>query len=179
MLKFAEGDLMLAHSDVLTPFKGTGKAAAAPLQPEHMDVDDEADVSEKLFDEDCDAQNPQVQERVVKIRKRNAKIVKKLKELYNHQCQVTGAEYTFQMKNGVNYTEAHHLVPLGAGGSDDPRNLVILSPLVHKMFHYADVSQIDLNDLVFDENGGASLELELGKDRHVIRWHPKHAELFE
>ncbi|WP_413168403.1 HNH endonuclease [Capilliphycus salinus ALCB114379] len=43
-------------------------------------------------------------------------------------------------KNGGNYAEGHHLVPLSQGGSQDASNVVILCPNHHRMFHYAVVS---------------------------------------
>ncbi|AHM76348.2 HNH endonuclease [Yersinia hibernica] len=50
--------------------------------------------------------------KLVLIKKRNKGLVNKLKALYNNKCQITGDTFSFQKKDGVNYTEVHHLIPL-------------------------------------------------------------------
>ena len=76
---------------------------------------------------------------------RNQKIVAALKALYGGRCQLTGDQFVFKKTDGELYCEAHHLLALGSGGADSPYNLVIVSPLIHRMFHYAEVSGLDLN----------------------------------
>jgi predicted restriction endonuclease len=67
--------------------------------------------------------------------KRYQKIVKMLKNKYNHKCQLCG--YSFHMDNGDYYCEAHHIKELAKGGSQDPNNVIILCSNHHRQFHYA------------------------------------------
>jgi len=179
-LTFKEGELTLDELNKDTPFH----SSVIPLElPPKNEADKEAieeEDSDILFNEDYlnDSNDIEIEERVVKTRKRNTKIVRSLKNLYNHKCQITGDEYTFLKRNGENYTEAHHLVPLGIGGSDNPQNLVILSPLVHSMFHHAKISPIDINDITIDTHGRGFLEITINDKPYTIEWHPKHAKLF-
>ena len=121
---------------------------AKPLQSSHSTKTEE-EILTALFSEDEDADEPEevVVQRTIKLRRRNQNAAALLKELYGHTCQITGTKFLFKKSNGTNYTEAHHLIPLGKGGADDPRNIVILSPLVHRMLHYAKVSPINLSSI--------------------------------
>jgi 5-methylcytosine-specific restriction protein A len=133
----------------------------------------EEEVAEDLFADDVPADiTPEQRQVVVNILKRNQKIVGKLKDLYGGQCQLTGDKFTFKKKNGVLYSEAHHLIPLGGGGADSPYNIIVVSPLIHRMLHYADVSGLDLGKIVANK-----LEIEINGVSFAITWHPKHAEL--
>ena len=163
------------------PFILDGQEPAASEVTIDNEAEDE-ESSDVLFNDDLGSETStdvQVIEQVIKTRKRNSQLVKKLKTLYGHQCQITGSEHTFAKKNGEHYTEAHHLIPLGKGGSDSPTNLVVLSPQIHKMLHYADVSPIELNDMMHMEDGSALLEITINSQPYTIEWHPKHASLFK
>jgi len=183
MLEFENGQLNLDETNKATPFilLGTGDDDTADeVDPTAIiELPTEEEEIDKLFDEDIINQKPEVIKATINIRKRNAKIVKILKELYEHKCQITGDEYVFKKKNGINYTEAHHLIPLGKGGSDRPENLVILSPLVHKMLHYADVGNIDLDSVVHLDDGSATLDIVINEKTYSLKWQPRHAELFK
>jgi 5-methylcytosine-specific restriction protein A len=91
--------------------------------------------------------------------------------VYRGECQLTGTKYAFKKTDGRLYSEAHHLIPLGEGGADLRRNLIIISPLIHRMFHYAEVSRLDLSRIV-----GNKLNLKINGKSFTITWHPKHAE---
>ncbi len=67
--------------------------------------------------------------------KRVKPIVDALKKKYNYKCQLCG--FNFKMKNGNEYCEAHHLVQLSAGGSQNPKNVIIVCPNHHRMLHFA------------------------------------------
>lgn len=137
----------------------------------------EDEIISTLFDEDGLATLPQETiERVVRIKKRNQKSTGLLKKLYGHTCQLTGTKFLFKKKDGIFYTEAHHLIPLGEGGADDPFNIVIISPLVHRMLHYADVSQINLSQIKTLDDGSAYLDIYINKELYRIRWHKEHAK---
>jgi len=126
------------------------------------------DTSPKLS-EITDDEDIEVKERIFKIRKRNNKIVKELKKLYNGKCQITGEEFTFKKKDGSFYSEVHHLLPLGESGSDSYANAIVVSPLIHRMLHYAEVSEIDLSKIVDNK-----LPIQINGKDYEIKWHPDH-----
>jgi 5-methylcytosine-specific restriction protein A len=113
---------------------------------------------------------------ILKVKQRNQKAVKALKQLYGHRCQISGARLTFKKRDGTYYTEAHHLVPLGQGGADDPRNIIIVSPLVHKMLHYAVVDGIDLGQIQQQSSGEGWLKIVVNGEEMMITWHAQHAK---
>ncbi|MCI0504420.1 HNH endonuclease [Candidatus Micrarchaeota archaeon] len=130
-----------------------------------------------LFDEDegeTENNPPVIKEVVRKIRIRNTKAVKQLKQLYGNKCQISGEIYTFQKKDGELYSEAHHLIPLGEGGADSAHNIVILSPLLHRMLHNAKVENLDLRNI---KDNKLTIKIN-GKD-YTITWHPDHAKIVE
>lgn len=181
LLTFNKNIVFLNIDDIEHPFhtKETINIENTKHEYKKEKQNDSTSNTETLFDEDLKNNKTDVSEYVIKVRKRNSRLVKKLKSLYENKCQITGAEYIFQKKDGVGYTEAHHLIPLGEGGFDDPRNLVVLSPQIHKMLHYADVSTINLEDILHMEDGSALLELTINKKCYTIQWHPEHAKLFK
>lgn len=87
------------------------------------------------FLEDIDVQENEIESNYNEKIKRYQKIVKMLKEKYEHKCQVCG--HTFLMDNGKNYCEAHHIKMLSKDGSQAPENVIILCADHHRMFHYA------------------------------------------
>ena len=74
--------------------------------------------------------------------KRNRNIVEQLKELYQNKCQI--CQFTFKKDNGENYSETHHLIPLGQNGEDDIKNLIVVCPNCHKKLHYAKKEKYDI-----------------------------------
>lgn len=121
------------------------------------DIPTEEDINTELELEDTSPKlqilidnnaQPEFIDRIIRIRQRNNKLVKNLKDLYEGKCQITGEEFTFKKKNGVFYSEVHHLIPLGENGSDTYENAIVVSPLIHRMLHYANVSEIDLSNIV-------------------------------
>ena len=113
---------------------------------------------------------------ILQVRERNTRAVRDLKELYGHRCQLTGDEFVFLKRNGTPYTEAHHLIPLANGGADNPLNIVIVSPLIHKMLHYAQVDCLDIASIRREDDGSASLQIRINNEDYTIRWLPGHAE---
>lgn len=127
---------------------------------------------EELFSNDLSPAPTSEKVKIVsRVLRRNEKAVGSLKELYGGECQLTGKTYAFKKIDGRLYCEAHHLIPLGDGGADSPHNLIIVSPLIHRMFHCADVTGLDLSKIA--EN---RLEIKINGDPFTIKWHPKHAE---
>ena len=140
------------------------------------EIELEEDTVQKFqFDEDEEVANDApatVKELMRKVRIRNIKAVKKLKELYENKCQISGEDLTFKKRDGTLYSEAHHLIPLGAGGADSARNIVIVSPLIHKMLHYARVEGMDLKKIKDDK-----LTIKINGEDYTISWHPDHAKI--
>lgn len=143
-------------------------------------VKSDEDVEEDLLNQDTapnldeltDAVAPEVKERIYKFRQRNNRVVRNLKNLYGGKCQITGEELTFKKKNGELYSEVHHLIPLGESGSDSYENAIVISPLIHRMLHYADVSEIDLSKI--EDN---KLKIAINGREYEITWLPEHLEI--
>jgi len=139
------------------------------IEVDLLNQDTSPKLSEIANDEDDEAK-----ERIFKIRKRNNKIVKELKKLYDGKCQITGEEYIFKKKDGSFYSEVHHLLPLGESGSDSYANAIVISPLIHRMLHYAEVSEIDLSKI--EDN---KLTIQINGEDYEIKWHPDHMKTIE
>jgi predicted restriction endonuclease len=82
----------------------------------------------------------ETQELIVRRIRRYKKIVEELKDKYQGRCQIENCGFTFTKRDGKHYAEAHHLVPLSEGGSQNPSNVLILCANHHRMFHYAVIS---------------------------------------
>jgi 5-methylcytosine-specific restriction protein A len=117
---------------------------------------------------------PEIVNRVMRIRQRNNKLVRNLKVLYDGRCQLTGEKFTFRKRNGEWYSEVHHLIPLGENGSDAYANAIVVSPLIHRMLHYATVSEINLNNIV-----DGQLPITINGIEYAITWHPDHISTVE
>jgi len=135
----------------------------------------EEELTDELFnnDEGASTLDEETKTRIQKVRVRNTKAARILKLLYKGVCQISGDTYSFQKKDGKPYCEAHHLIPLGAAGDDSPHNIIIVSPLIHMMLHYADVQGIDLGR-VSESN---TLNITINGRDYTIQWQPKHAEI--
>lgn len=155
----------------VSPKPKVAKPTKAKLQRKSRS---EEEITKSLFDEDdsyTSEPEDKLKEVIVKVRTRNAKAVQGLKELYKGRCQITGEQFTFVKKDGILYCEAHHLIPLGNEGADSPYNIIIVSPLIHKMLHYAQVSEIDLTQISTDNK----LDITINGKTYTITWHPEHA----
>ena len=184
MLFIKDGDLYLDVTDDKKPFStDRSRSPAASIFPKKRSTSKkrvykrkevkEEDLIDSLFDSDvsADATEPETVEKVVKVRNRNKRAVKDLKKLYKGRCQISGYDLTFKKKNGGYYSEAHHLIPLGEEGSDSPFNIVVVSPLIHRMLHYADVSNIDLSKIKDDD----TLDISINGVTRTLSWNPAHA----
>lgn len=176
-LRFA-GDVSFDPSDSDWPFR-VSPTTPTPLQPVVVSVSKGTEEAQEksFFDEDeilAMNTSPRIKEAVRKVRVRNSKAVNKLKELYGNLCQISGDKYTFKKKDGSYYSEAHHLVSLGEGGADSVYNIVILSPLLHRMLHYARVEGLDLKQIKNNK-----LPIKINDVEYVIAWHPKHGEIVQ
>ncbi|MEO5645510.1 MAG: hypothetical protein ABIQ40_01625 [Bacteroidia bacterium] len=140
------------------------------------DVEDDLlnqDTSPKLDDPEVKAK-PEFRKKLLKIRERNKQIVRNLKKLYKGHCQISGDKLTFKKKNGELYSEVHHLISLGENGSDAYANAIVVSPLIHRMLHYANVSKIDLS-----KTKNNKLKIKINETDYEISWHPNHLKTVE
>ncbi|MEH2175912.1 HNH endonuclease [Nostoc sp.] len=93
--------------------------------------------------------------RVTRI-KRYKKIIDKLKDKYNNQCQFENCKFTFQKADGSFYSEGHHLIQLSKEGSQEADNVIIVCPNHHRMLHYANTelgNLIEKNKRLIKING--------------------------
>jgi len=171
VIRVVGSSLHMDPSEAVAPFTSSGVRIVIPAEVEEDDILENVLLEEDEYEEAPD------KEVVVKIKARNQKAVKALKRLYQGKCQITGEDQTFVKRDGTFYSEAHHLVPLGEGGADNPKNIVVISPLVHRMLHYADVEGLDLENVQESDEHGTHLEFKINGDPYMIKWHPKHAEL--
>jgi len=166
-------------NDPIWPFR-IAPTVQTPLEPvtETTPVTENEEPQDKnFFDEDERlAMNapPVIKEAVRRVRVRNARAVRRLKKLYGGTCQISGDRYTFQKADGAYYSEAHHLIMLGEGGADSVYNIVILSPLLHRMLHYARVEGLDLREIRDNK-----LTIKINGVDYVITWHPQHATIVQ
>ena len=66
------------------------------------------------------------------------------------------------------------MIPLGKGGADSVYNIVILSPLIHRMMHYAKIE-----DFVLKNIKNNKLPVRINGVKHTITWHHDHAKTVE
>ena len=183
---FSCNGLWLDETDARTPFRDQGIApkatVAAPISSAHASTprsEESEEAISALFDGDLSAPKTPPAYSVARVRKRNTRAAAALKRLYNNTCQITGTDYLFKKRDGTYYVEAHHLIPLGDGGADDPRNMVVVSPQLHKMLHHAKVGPIDLSKMEKTSDGTWFLDITINDSTYTIRWHSTHAELMQ
>jgi len=175
-IDLTSSSLLFDTEDRETPFQAIAYVSRAKRQLISKKAKTEKEVTVELLVEDkVSARNvtPKKKKVILNIRARNTKAVKNLKKLYKGKCQLTGNQYTFLKRDGRRYSEAHHLMPLGQLGADSPFNIIIVSPLIHRMLHYAKISKIDFHKMAKNN----TLDIKINRKRYRIKWHPKHAKL--
>ncbi|MFA5903597.1 MAG: winged helix-turn-helix domain-containing protein [Desulfobacula sp.] len=67
---------------------------------------------------------------------RDTPLARQLKELHSNICQICGV--TIKISDSKNYSEAHHIKPLGGGhkGIDTKENIIVLCPSHHVQCDY-------------------------------------------
>jgi len=70
---------------------------------------------------------------------RNPDLVKKIKIKHDYTCLIC-EQATFEDKNGNNYVESHHVIPIEKNGPDSPKNILIVCPTCHEVFRYGSES---------------------------------------
>ena len=58
--------------------------------------------------------------------------------------------------------------------ADEPHNVVVVSAHMHRMLHYANVSEIDLSKITDNK-----LDVEINGEAYTISWHSAHSQLVE
>ena len=103
-----------------SPYIGTQQAASPIFVADDLD---EAELARRVKGEVS---------RIV----RDTKIVREVKALHNHTCQLCGDR--LELSPGTFYSEAHHLKPLGKphAGPDKKANLVCVCPNCHVKLDY-------------------------------------------
>ena len=107
---------------------------------------------------------------------RDTKLIKELKKLYENRCQICGK--LIRLKD-QDYSEAHHLKPLGSPheGPDDKANILILCPNHHVEFNYGSMAidpktlkltHIDCGDEI---NGKDLISHKHGLGEEYLRYH--------
>jgi predicted HNH restriction endonuclease len=183
-LSFGSGQLLMDERDSKKPFIG-GVSKKKRIRKEKVPTKkiqikrrlrSEEEISKSLLEEDKSNYADYGAKKKAYIRKiisRNNKAVKDLKDLYQRKCQIIGDKLGFKKKDGTPYCEAHHCIPLGEKGADSPYNIIIVNPLIHRMLHYAEVSEIDLS--MISKNN--TLDIVINGQTHTIKWHPDHAKI--
>ena len=137
---------------------------------------DEEKILDSLFNEDeAPTAPPERRARVQQVRTRNLKAVKDLKALYENRCQISGDKFAFKKTNGQIYCEVHHLIPLGEGGADNPKNMIVVNPLIHRMLHYAEVTGLNLSAIKTNDAGVSTLQIQINGKSYIISWNQDHA----
>ncbi|HTF63578.1 MAG TPA: HNH endonuclease [Edaphobacter sp.] len=81
---------------------------------------------------------------------RDTTLCREIKGLYKNMCQLCG--FSIALASGDMYSEAHHIVPLGAPhqGSDVAGNILVVCPNHHAMLDYCAIS-LDISRLTIHE----------------------------
>jgi 5-methylcytosine-specific restriction enzyme A len=78
----------------------------------------------------ADKRPPIIRERLIKEIVRNNKFAEYVKQRAKYICQICGRR-PFLQKNGKYYAEAHHILPLGGRGPDNPDNMKCICAQCH------------------------------------------------
>ncbi|SDY65675.1 HNH endonuclease [Citreimonas salinaria] len=67
---------------------------------------------------------------------RDTRMTRKVKALHRNKCQICGS--SIKLPDGSSYTEAHHIIPIGAPhhGPDQASNIIIVCPNHHAELDY-------------------------------------------
>lgn len=74
----------------------------------------------------------------VSLYKRDPLVVAETLRLANGHCELCEVKSPFKTKEGRDYLEVHHVIPLSKQGSDTVSNTVALCPNCHRMLHFGE-----------------------------------------
>ena len=77
-----------------------------------------------------------------------------LKRRYRDSCQIMSCRSDIKIGHGF-FTDTHHIVPLGKGGTDTSSNIIVLCPNHHRLFHRSKVKLVDrtVSKVTLEVNG--------------------------
>jgi 5-methylcytosine-specific restriction endonuclease McrA len=112
---------------------------------------------------------------------RDTALSQKLKQRYNHHCQICGT--TITLGNGYHYAEAHHLKPLGNphNGPDIESNLIVLCPNHHAEFDGKSIAinpESFLIEHIVNNNPHVNSSLKISLHTIDLKFIIYHYELF-
>ena len=99
---------------------------------------------------------------IQRIRQLDRSIGDSLKLLYGYRCQMTGE--LVGEPYGVTCVEAHHIIPFTESMNNDTSNIIILSPLYHRIIHKAK-PRFDHKTLAFEFPNGLVEKVKI--DKHL------------
>ena len=97
---------------------------------------------------------------LIERKKRDYRIVNKLKRLYGYRCQICGV--ALPISSGGYWIEAAHIKAKKKAGTEDPENLLILCPNHHKLFDHGNVT--------FDKDGKKVVNLAINGERLPVNY---------
>jgi 5-methylcytosine-specific restriction endonuclease McrA len=120
------------------PYRKLLKRDGAPLNDDYryayalVVIPDEDDPGPDVLASDLSSPPARVQSQLSRI-VRDTALTRRLKMLYDHTCQRCSDR--LEMQNGLGYSEAHHLQPLGHphNGPDHEGNIIVLCPNCHAL----------------------------------------------
>jgi hypothetical protein len=89
---------------------------------------------------------------------RDSLLSESLKSIYDHRCQVCGMN--FKIKYEEPFSETHHIHPLGQGGLDISKNIIVICPNHHRIIHKTD-AKFDRSMLLYRYPNGLEERLIL------------------
>lgn len=102
---------------------------------------------------------------------RDSKISRRLRNLYNHECQLCGNR--LRKSDGNYYSEAHHIQPYNKihRGDDNSKNMIVLCPNCHAQFddlYYAIHPETQKIHCIFGKDDRYHLEELKMKEEHSL-----------
>ena len=123
------------NEDKVEPTAKEEKDFTKTIRTKEIITPEEADAEIERLSEDF--KDEPVKERIKKskILARNPKFARLVKERASYICEICGQE-PFIQKNSLPYAEAHHKYELAKNRVDNPKNMICVCPLCHKIIHY-------------------------------------------
>lgn len=114
---------------------------------------------------------------ILEKRLRNSTKVKKIKKIYDDNCQICNGSLT--LLDNFKYSEVHHIQPMGKehSGPDEHYNMLVLCPNHHKLFDIGVIAidPINLNSLLhIDENNAlhtSTIVFKHNLSKTCVRYH--------
>ncbi|MCP4130034.1 MAG: hypothetical protein GY754_03350 [bacterium] len=137
------------------------------------DIEAEKDLyTEEEYEEDINYKKTDVTARIekktqlIKVRKLDRTICDGLKELYEHKCQVCGANHGARYDTRI--AEAHHIESFTKTLNNNPENIMILCPNHHRVMHKTN-PRFDRKNLLMIYPNGLKEKVEERKKHLTIK----------